>query len=113
MKIGVVKETYPDEKRVAMVPAIQQALIKAGIDIVVEAGAGEAAGYPDKAYEEKGAHVITNHHELFDSAKIMLYVRGYGANLEMGRADLSHLHENQQYRPVHRILWKWQGKFLQ
>lgn len=95
MKIGVVKETYPDEKRVAMVPAIQQALIKAGIEIAVEAGAGEAAGYPDKAYEEKGAHIITNHHELFDSAKIMLYVRGYGANLEMGRADLSHLHENQ------------------
>jgi len=95
MKVGVVKETYPDEKRVAMVPAMQQALVKAGIEVLVETGAGEAAGYSDKAYEEKGAHIISNHHGLFDSAKIMLYVRGYGANPEMGRADLSHLHEDQ------------------
>ncbi|MBI4391432.1 MAG: NAD(P)(+) transhydrogenase (Re/Si-specific) subunit alpha, partial [candidate division NC10 bacterium] len=47
MIVGVPRETYPDERRVALVPAVLASLAKAGLEALVEAGAGTAAGYPD------------------------------------------------------------------
>jgi len=55
--IGAVRETRAHEKRVALTPAVVPALIKAGLRVVVEAGAGAAAGFPDSDYEAKGATV--------------------------------------------------------
>jgi len=52
--VGVPKESYPGERRVALVPAVIPMLAKAGLEVVVESGAGEGAGYPDAAYVEKG-----------------------------------------------------------
>ena len=94
MLVSVVKETFPGERRVALVPAVVPSLTKAGIHVVVEAGAGEAAGYPDAGYTEKGAKVTDDHEELF-RADVVVQVRSLGANLEPGRADLEHLSEGQ------------------
>ena len=55
MKIGVPKETAPDERRVALVPEIVAKLSQAGFDVVVEPGAGEAASFTDDAFREAGA----------------------------------------------------------
>ena len=55
MKVGVPRESYPGERRVAMVPAVIPALLKAGLEVVVEAGAGAEAGFPDAEYCAKGA----------------------------------------------------------
>jgi len=53
MILGIPREIYPKERRVAMVPAVIPNLKKAGLEVLVEAGAGQAAGYPDKEYVEK------------------------------------------------------------
>ena len=55
MIIGVPKESFPGEQRVALAPAVLPSLVKAGCELVVEAGAGNASHYPDAAYVEKGA----------------------------------------------------------
>lgn len=55
MIIGVPKEIYPGERRVALVPVVLPTLTKAGFEVHVQAGAGLEAGYPDSAYTEKGS----------------------------------------------------------
>ncbi|HWX09029.1 MAG TPA: Re/Si-specific NAD(P)(+) transhydrogenase subunit alpha [Gaiellaceae bacterium] len=55
MKVGVVREVAPDERRVALVPESVAKLAAAGFAIVVEPGAGEAASFPDDAYRDAGA----------------------------------------------------------
>ena len=57
MKVGVPKETAPDERRVALVPEIVSKLTASGIDVVVEPGAGEAASFSDEAFREGGAEL--------------------------------------------------------
>jgi H+-translocating NAD(P) transhydrogenase subunit alpha len=54
MKVGVPKETAPDERRVALVPEIVAKLAQAGFDVVVEPGAGDAAAFTDEAFREAG-----------------------------------------------------------
>ena len=55
MKVGVPKETAPDERRVALVPEIVAKLSQTGFDVIVEPGAGEAASFTDDAFRETGA----------------------------------------------------------
>ena len=55
MRAGVLKETWPGETRVAVVPGVVPALVKAGVEVMVESGAGDLAGFPDAQYAEKGA----------------------------------------------------------
>jgi proton-translocating NAD(P)+ transhydrogenase subunit alpha len=57
MRIGVPRETSPGERRVALVPESGKKLIQAGYQVVVEAGAGSAAGFPDAAYRDAGVTV--------------------------------------------------------
>ena len=58
MIVGVPRETYPGERRVALVPIVIPNLAKSGIEVVIEAGAGVAAGFPDAEYAAKGAKVL-------------------------------------------------------
>ena len=95
MIAGVAKETFPGENRVSLVPANIAALKKAGFDAAIEAGAGTAAGYPDSAYEEKGARIVSSRSDVFAAADVMLYVRGLGANPVAGKADLDLLKRDQ------------------
>ena len=65
MIIGVPKESYPGERRVALVPLVVPNLIKAGFEVVVEASAGVEAGYLDAIYAEKGAKVLSDRAAVF------------------------------------------------
>ncbi|MSO55916.1 MAG: Re/Si-specific NAD(P)(+) transhydrogenase subunit alpha [Acidobacteria bacterium] len=89
MKIGVGAEVFPGERRVALVPALIPALKKAGLDVLIESGAGREAGFPDAAYEAKGAQLVASRAEVFSAADVMLQVRTAGAAGGQGRADLS------------------------
>src|SRR3954470_14294902 len=88
MIIGVPKETYPGERRVALVPASVQALVKSGLRVQIEAKAGLAAGFNGDAYADVGAEVIDDREEIIRSADVLLQVRGLGANPHAGVADL-------------------------
>jgi H+-translocating NAD(P) transhydrogenase subunit alpha len=76
--IGVPRETAPGERRVAMVPRAFAALQKSGAELLVEPGAGEASGYPDAEYVEKGARLAAGRDELFAAADVLLFVRTPG-----------------------------------
>lgn len=91
MKIGIIKESFPGETRVALVPASLRFLIKQNIEILVEKGAGFAAGYTDKDYTEKGAQLCDSRQDVFSQADVIVQVRGYGSNLTAGQADLDAL----------------------
>ena len=93
--VGVPRETFPGERRVALVPAAVDPLIKAGCAVLVESGAGTAAGFPDGAYEERGARIMADRAELFNTSDVIFQVRGLGANPETGRADLEHMRADQ------------------
>ena len=88
MIVGVPKETYPGEKRVALIPAIIPSLQKGGMEVLIERGAGADSGYPDSVYEEKGATIATSRLQLFETAKIIVQVRLLGSNPEQGQTDL-------------------------
>jgi NAD(P) transhydrogenase subunit alpha len=73
LAVGVPREMSPGERRVALTPAVVPALAKAGLRVVVEAGAGAAAGFPDQAYADKGAAVGTRDEVL--GAHVVTMVR--------------------------------------
>jgi NAD(P) transhydrogenase subunit alpha len=79
MIAGVPKETEAGERRVALVPALVPSLTKAGFSVVVETGAGDASGFPDHAYEEKGARIAATAEALWQEADVVLQVRGAGS----------------------------------
>jgi H+-translocating NAD(P) transhydrogenase subunit alpha len=93
--VGVPKESYPGEERVALVPVVMPNLIKAGLEVVVEAGAGEQAGYPDAAYAEKGAKIVPDRAAVFATADIVVQVLCYGSNDVTGKADLPLMRRGQ------------------
>ena len=95
MIIGVPKEIYPGERRVALVPLAVPNLIKAGFEIVIETGAGSEAGYPDAFYVEKGAKVLPTRADVFRTADIITQVLCYGANDLTGKADIPLLRKDQ------------------
>ncbi len=88
MKVAVVRETYPGERRVALVPSVVPSLTKAGWHVLLEAGAGEAAGFPDSEYQSKDVEIVHDRREAFQQADVVLQVRSLGANTEAGRGDL-------------------------
>ena len=85
--VGVLRETYPEETRVAATPLVVPQLHALGLDVVLEAGAGERAGFPDARYEDHGARIVDRAEAL--GADIVLQIRTYPANPEVGRPDLS------------------------
>ena len=95
MIVGVPKESYPGERRVALVPVAIPNLAKAGLEVIVEAGAGEQAGYPDAAYTEKGAKIAPGRAAVFAAADIVVQVLSYGSNDVTGQADLPLMRKGQ------------------
>jgi len=93
--IGVPKESYPGERRVALVPLVVPNLLKAGLEVVIEKGAGVEAGYPDALYVEKGAKILPDRTALFAKADIVVQVLCYGSNDVTGKADLPLMRRGQ------------------
>jgi H+-translocating NAD(P) transhydrogenase subunit alpha len=75
MIAGVLKETFPGERRVAVVPSAFPLLAKAGVEVVIERGAGAAAGFPDGAFKDKGARIASSRSEVLEAARVLLQVR--------------------------------------
>jgi NAD(P) transhydrogenase subunit alpha len=93
--VGVPKESYPGERRVALVPAVVPILTKGGFEVVVESGAGEQAGYPDSVYADKGAKILPDRASIFSDADVVVQVLCYGSNDVTGKADLPLLRRGQ------------------
>ena len=93
--VGVVAETCPGERRVALIPSVLTLLNKTGSEVLLEPGAGAASGFPDSEYVEKGVRLARDRVEVFASAQVILQVRALGANPECGRADLPLLRSGQ------------------
>ncbi|MBZ5541550.1 MAG: NAD(P) transhydrogenase subunit alpha [Acidobacteriia bacterium] len=88
MIVGVPRESYPGERRVALVPMVIPGLVKAGFEVLIEMGAGVEAGYPDAHYVEKGAKIAPDRAAVFSGAGIIVQVLCYGSNDVTGKADL-------------------------
>ena len=93
MEVAVLKETYPGEQRVALIPASIPKLEKSGFHVFVETGAGDAAGFADQLYVDAGAQVV-DRSELAN-ADVFLQVRSLGANTVEGRSDLDLLSQGK------------------
>ena len=93
--VGIVAETSPGERRVAMIPSALSVLNKTGVELLIEPGAGTLAGFPDSDYLEKGIRLAANREEVFRAAEVILQVRSLGANPETGAADLVLLRQGQ------------------
>jgi len=88
MIVGVPAESYLKERRVALVPAVLPALAKVGLQVMVERGAGEKAGFHDAAYEQHGARLAPNRTELFSSSDIIVQTHRLTANPDGAHAGL-------------------------
>ena len=95
MIVGVVKETYAGERRVALTPAALPLLAKAQLEILIERGAGAEAGFPDDEYQAKGASIADSRAQVFSGADIICQVRALGANPQSGRVDLELMRSGQ------------------
>jgi NAD(P) transhydrogenase subunit alpha len=89
MIIGIPRETFAGEDRVALVPDAVSGLVALNSEIIVEPGAGTAAGFADTDYTERGAQIVADRDEVYARADVVLQVRTFGANPEAGRADLA------------------------
>jgi NAD(P) transhydrogenase subunit alpha len=93
--VGVPKEIYPGERRVALTPVVVPMLAKAGLEVAIEAGAGVEAGYPDALYQEKGAKIFADRAAVFAQCDIVVQVLCNGANDKNGASDLALMRRGQ------------------
>jgi H+-translocating NAD(P) transhydrogenase subunit alpha len=92
--LGVPRETFPGERRVAITPRHCEVLRKSGIEVIVETFAGAEAEFPDDAFLSRGAR-IGSRDDIFREADLVAQVRCLGANPQAGRSDLARLRPGQ------------------
>jgi NAD(P) transhydrogenase subunit alpha len=95
MIIGVVRESWPGERRVALAPASMAPLVKAGHQVLVESNAGASAGFTDAAYTEKGATIVASRADVSARAEMLLRVKLGPAGAPSTDADLGALRPGQ------------------
>lgn len=93
--VGVLRETFRDERRVALIPASVALLKKAKLDVVVQSGAGAAAGFVDADYVSAGTELLPDRGSVLASADIVLQVRTAGANADAAEHDIAALRPGQ------------------
>jgi NAD(P) transhydrogenase subunit alpha len=93
--VGVPKEIFPGERRVAASPATVERLRKRGLEVVVESGAGDAAGLADAAFAEAGARIVPSVEEVYAQADIVTKVRAPMEDAARGRHEATLLREGQ------------------
>lgn len=92
--VGIARETFPGERRVAITPRHCEALRKLGAEVMVEYGAGTEAGYPDDLYAARGVQLCPRE-QVFSQAQVIAQVRSLGANPVDGRSDLARMRAGQ------------------
>jgi proton-translocating NAD(P)+ transhydrogenase subunit alpha len=95
MIAGVLKESHPGERRVAVIPAAVAAFQKLGIELLLEKGAGVGAGFPDSQYSEKGVTIVGAHTELVAKADLILNVRSLAARGDELAPEIGELRDGQ------------------
>jgi len=93
--LGVLREADPDERRVALVPLAVPGLMKAGAEVLIQANAGQKAGFTDDQYVAKGAIIAADRADVFARSHVILQVRSLGACSEHSDADLGLLRKEQ------------------
>ncbi|AOY82101.2 Re/Si-specific NAD(P)(+) transhydrogenase subunit alpha [Moorena producens JHB] len=94
MKVGIPKEIYPGECRVAATPDTAKVLQKLGFDVLIESGAGESANFPDNAYEQAECQIIPDANSLWSEADIVLKVRPPQMHPTLNKHESELLSEN-------------------
>ena len=92
MIVSVLKEKYPNEKRVALIPRDVSSLVKAGAEVVVESGAGSQSLHEDEEFASQGARIEGDRQRLLSEADVLLTVRGPGSDPNFAATDLDVLH---------------------
>ena len=95
MRVGVQKESFPGERRVALIPATVPILTKVDLEVLVQTGAGDAAGLADEAYRDKGATIVDSRAALCQAADVLLCVHVPSAAAAGGAGDLPLLRTGQ------------------
>ena len=78
MIVAVPRETAPNERRVALVPETVQKLVKSGVEVRVERGAGVNAAFPDDQFTQAGASIVDDSASLFSSADVLVTIGKLG-----------------------------------
>src|ERR1043165_4351883 len=94
-KIGVPKEIYEGEFRVAATPDTAQKLQKLGFEVLIESGAGANANFPDATYQKAGCEIVADAKTLWEKADIILKVRQPMENAATGRHEAEFLSEGK------------------
>ncbi len=84
MLIGIPKESFPGEQRVALTPETARHISKLGYDLALEAGAGEAANFSDESYKDAGVRIVSDAKALWSDADILMKVRAPGNHPSLG-----------------------------
>jgi proton-translocating NAD(P)+ transhydrogenase subunit alpha len=92
--LGIPRETFPGERRVALTPRACESLQRSGMKVIGEENAGAAAGFPDKSFLDRGI-TMTTRADVFATSDIVVQVRTLGANPDVGRSDLPFLRAGQ------------------
>lgn len=95
IKVGIPKEVFSGECRVAATPDTAKMLQKMGFQVLVESGAGAAANFPDDAYRQAGCELIEDTSSLWQSADVVLKVRSPGHHAQLGKHEIDLLREGQ------------------
>ncbi|MBF0460213.1 MAG: Re/Si-specific NAD(P)(+) transhydrogenase subunit alpha [Magnetococcales bacterium] len=109
MKIGVPREIYPEEKRVAASPDSVKQMLKLGYQVVVESQAGMGAQFSDESYRAAGAEIAPDAKSLWDVADIVIKVRPPMQNPDLGVHEAELLGEG---KTLISFLWPAQNKEL-
>ncbi|GAB4194243.1 MAG: Re/Si-specific NAD(P)(+) transhydrogenase subunit alpha [Coleofasciculaceae cyanobacterium] len=109
MKVGIPKEVYPGECRVAATPDTARRLQKLGFDVLIESGAGEAAKIPDQAYARAECEIVPDAPTLWASSDIVLKVRPPEIHPQLGQHETDLLAEEGT---LVSFIWPAQNKEL-
>lgn len=109
MKIGVPREIYPGEKRVATTPEAAQQLQKLGVSVAIESGAGAAANFSDDAYRAVGVEIVNDTKSIWSSSDIILKVRAPAKHPALGVDEVDLLNEG---KILISFIWPAQNKEL-
>jgi NAD(P) transhydrogenase subunit alpha len=93
MKVAVPREVVPNERRVALTPDATAALVKAGLDVLVETAAGMGAFFSDAVFRAAGATIVPSATELYGQADIVLKVQKPVQNESLGRHEVDLMRE--------------------